>query len=105
MKEEERKKKEKELFEKRRAKQIERATALAKLQKDLGSVKIDVHGSMEEVYYQQLEGHQKITTTYRPSKLPTRTVKTADPREKKRREEEEQKKKLTGKVSAYDSIF
>lgn len=96
--------KDKELLEKRRAKQIERAQALAKLQREYGDVKFVMHGSMEEVYQQNPEG-QKITRTYRPSKLPTRDIKTADPRERKKREEEERKKRLAEKVYKYDSIF
>ncbi len=95
-------KREQELFERRRAKQVERAAKLAKLQQELGSTKIELHGSIEEVYQINPEV-QKITTTYRPSKLPTRNVKTADPREKKRREEEK-RKMMAEKVVKYDSI-
>ena len=102
MKEAERLKREKELFEKRRAKQIERAEKIAKLQKEFGSPKYDLLGSLEDIYQNNPEDN-KITSTYRPSKLPIRNIKTADPREKKRREEEERKRLMAEKVYKYDS--
>jgi len=95
-------KKDKELFEKRRAKQIEKAKMIEKYQKEYAGTKIEFHGAVEEVYQPNPEG-QKITVTYRPSKLPIRDVKTADPRERKRREEEERKRRLAEKVIEYES--
>ena len=95
-KEVEKLRKEKELLERRRAKQSERAAAVAKLQGELGFVKFELQGSIGEVYETDLA--EKPSATYHPSKLPTRKIHTADPR---RREEE--KKKKPEKVHTYRS--
>lgn len=95
-KEAERLKREKDLLEKRRAKQIERAAMYANFQ---GPMKIDMGRSMEQVYEQNNE-NPKDTFVFRPSRLPIRDIKTAG---SKQRKLIEQKKIPVGKIHKYDN--
>lgn len=96
-KEAERLQRERELLELRRKKQLERAAAFAKLQGVAGSMRLDLAGTMQEVYEKQSD-NAKIAATYKPSKLPIRIVKTA--RQSYRAEKNELL--TTGKVFKYE---
>lgn len=94
----ERLRREKDLLEKRRARQVERAAAIAGLE---GAMRIDVGVAMEELYQQN--GNAKDSFVFRPSRLPIRNIKTADSKQRKFRDG---KRTEAGKVYKYDnSIF
>lgn len=102
-KEAERIKREQELIEKRRARQIKNEAVFAKIQKDMGSMKVDVGRSMEQLYQKNGGEEVKITSSYRPSRLPIRNIKTADPKQRKGKEENK-KRIMSGKIHKYDSM-
>jgi len=94
----ERLKYERELLEKRRTKQIERATILASIQKNM---KINIGVSVKQLY-EEHQDNAKSIVIFRPSKLPIRNIKTADSKQRKL----EDKRLEVGKVYKYnDSII